>query len=74
MRYSFPLAVNRELRPVLWEDLAHIDLVVMGLPVLVGHPPVAISLELVSELIFQASIVVPRFVFVAELTCPLTLS
>lgn len=74
MRYSFPFAVNRELRPVLWEDLAHIDLVVMGLPVLVGHPPVAISLELVSELIFKASIVVPRFVFVTELTCPLTLS
>jgi len=44
---TLPFTLDRELLPGAWEDLADIDLVVVGLPILVVHPPVAIVQEIV---------------------------
>jgi hypothetical protein len=56
---ALPLALNGELMPGVWEDLANIDLVEVLLPVLPGHPPVSIIFELIIQLLSQVLLVVP---------------
>ena len=57
--------------PGAWEDLADIDLIVICFPVFVLHPPVAIVLELVVELLPKFGLVIPSLVFITESTVPL---
>ena len=51
MSDTLPVALDRELSPGAGEDLANIYLVVVGLPVLVIHPPVTIVFELIIKLL-----------------------
>ena len=71
MRDTFPLTHDGKLLPSAREDLADVDLVVVLLPSLVLHPPVAIILELIAKLITKFWLVVPSFVLVTEPTVPL---
>lgn len=71
---AFPFSLDGELTPVLWENLADIHLVVVNFPVGVSHPPVTIVSESVTEYILETSEIIPRLVFVAELSSPFSLS
>lgn len=71
---SFPLAHDRELCPSAWENLAHIDLVIVFFPSLVVHPPVTIVFELIAERVSELGLVVPSLIFVTESTIPFTWS
>ena len=46
----------------------------MRAEVIVSHPPVAVALKDVVQLLFQALVVVPSFIFISKLTCPLSLA
>mmetsp|Transcript_32336 Transcript_32336/g.40072 ORF Transcript_32336/g.40072 Transcript_32336/m.40072 type:complete len:205 (-) Transcript_32336:20-634(-) len=70
-RDALPLSANRELLPRVGENLAHVDLIVVGLPVFVVHPPVSVIFERVTELFAQFKLVIPSLVFIAEPASPL---
>lgn len=46
----------------------------MRAKVVVSHPPITVAFEHVVELLFQAFVVVPSFIFIGKLTCPLSLA
>jgi hypothetical protein len=58
------------LSPSAWENLANVDSVVVGLPVLETDPEVAIQLERVIKTLFKTLIVIPSFIFICEWTVP----
>ena len=68
---ALPLTADRELLPGAGEDLADVDLVVVCLPILVVHPPVAIVQELIVELLSELELIVPSLILVTETTSPL---
>jgi hypothetical protein len=63
---ALPFAGDGELGPGAWENLANIHSVIVGLPVFVAHPPVAVLSERVVKTLFKTLVVVPSLVFVSE--------
>ena len=66
-----PLAVDSVLRPGAGEDLAEVNLVEVGHEVAVPHPPVAVVLKLVIELLPETLVVVPSLIIITEGSIPL---
>jgi len=71
---ALPVSLDGELVPIAGENLADVDSVVVGAPVLVGHPPVAIVLENVVKVLLETLAVIPSLFFVSELSSPFTLA
>lgn len=46
----------------------------MSAEVIVSHPPVSITLEHIIELLLETLVVIPCFILISELSCPLTLT
>lgn len=69
-----PLTVDGVLRVGRGEDLAQVELVELSAEVIVPHPPVAVVLESVVQLVLEPLVVVPSLVLVGKLARPLTCS
>mgnify|MGYP004236481619 CR=1 FL=1 len=71
---TFPFTGNRELGPSAWENFAHVDSVVVGLPVFITHPPISVLSERVIKALFKTFVIVPSLIFISESTEPDTIA
>lgn len=69
---SLPFTTNWVLWPCRWENFAEVYHTEIRTKIIKSHPPISITLELIIKFFFETLMIIPCFIFVTELSCPIT--